>query len=129
LISPSFNWWKFIGDSAGRSELAAEYYDKILFEDATFGDLLGRPGPVAIATGTDISTGSRLAFYQNDFDLLCSDLEPVRLSRAAATSSAAAWQINSEFAVSWRLWRKWGLARHSAMRSASATLKLSSCWS
>ena len=83
-----FNWWKFIGGSAGRSELAAEYYDKILFEDATFGDLLDRPGPVAIATGTDISTGSRLAFYQNDFDLLCSDLEPVRLSRAAATSSA-----------------------------------------
>lgn len=83
-----FNWWKFIGGSAGRSELAAGYYDEILFEGATFGDLLDRPGPVAIATGTDISTGSRLAFYQNDFDLLCSDLNPVRLSRAAATSSA-----------------------------------------
>jgi NTE family protein len=83
-----FNWWKFIGGSAGRSELAAEYYDEILFEGATFGDLLGRPGPVAIATGTDISTGSRLAFFQNDFDLLCSDLNKVHLSRAAATSSA-----------------------------------------
>ncbi len=42
----------------------------------------------AIATGTDLSTGSRLAFFQNDFDLLCSDLNKVRLSRAAATSSA-----------------------------------------
>src|SRR5262245_34921825 len=82
------NWHKFIGGSAGRSELAAEYYDEILFEDATFGDLLDKPGPVAIATGTDISTGSRLAFFQNDFDLLCSDLNTVRLSRAAATSSA-----------------------------------------
>ncbi|MGD9236695.1 MAG: patatin-like phospholipase family protein, partial [Desulfobacterales bacterium] len=37
---------------------------------------------------TDISTGSRLAFFQNDFDLLCSDLNKVHLSRAAATSSA-----------------------------------------
>jgi len=83
-----FNWWKYIGGSAGRSELAAELYDEILFEDATFGDLLDRQGPVAIATGTDLSTGSRLAFYQNDFDLLCSDLNTVRLSRAAATSSA-----------------------------------------
>jgi NTE family protein len=83
-----FNWWKFIGGSAGRSELAAEYYDEILFENATFGDLLDKPGPVAVATGTDLSTGSRLAFYQNDFDLLCSDLNKVRLSRAAATSSA-----------------------------------------
>ena len=83
-----FNWWKFIGGSAGRSELAAEYYDEILFEGATFADLLDKPGPVAIATSTDLSTGSRLAFFQNDFDLLCSDLNKVRLSRAAATSSA-----------------------------------------
>ena len=83
-----FNWWKFIGGSAGRSEMAAEFYDEILFEGATFGDLLDKPGPMAIATGTDLSTGSRLAFFQNDFDLLCSDLNTVRLSRAAATSSA-----------------------------------------
>jgi NTE family protein len=83
-----FNWWKFVGGSAGRSELAAEYYDEILFEGATFDDLLDKQGPFAIATGTDLSTGSRLAFFQNDFDLLCSDLNKVRLSRAAATSSA-----------------------------------------
>jgi NTE family protein len=83
-----FNWWKFVGGTAGRSELAAEYYDEILFEGATFGDLLDKQTPVAVATGTDISTGSRLAFYQQDFDLICSDLNKVRLSRAAATSSA-----------------------------------------
>ena len=83
-----FNWSKFIGGSAGRSELAADYYDEILFEGATFGDLLDKQTPVAIATGTDISSGSRLAFFQNDFDLLCSDLNKVRLSRAAASSSA-----------------------------------------
>ncbi len=91
LLARSLNpiyWPKYIGGSAGRSELAAEYYDEILFEGATFGDLLEKPGPVAIATGTDLSTGSRLAFFQNDFDLLCSDLSKVRLSRAAATSSA-----------------------------------------
>jgi NTE family protein len=83
-----FNWWKFVGGTAGRSELAAEYYDEILFEGATFGDLLDKQTPVAVAMGTDISTGSRLAFYQQDFDLLCTDLNKVRLSRAAATSSA-----------------------------------------
>jgi NTE family protein len=83
-----FNWWRFVGGSAGRSELAAELYDEILFEGATYSDLLKKDGPIAIATGTDISTGSRFAFYQNDFDLICSDLSKVRLSRAAATSSA-----------------------------------------
>lgn len=82
------NWHKFIGGSAGRSELAAEYYDEILFGGATFGDLLDKQTPAVIATGTDLSTGSRLAFFQNDFDLICSDLNTVRLSRAAATSSA-----------------------------------------
>ena len=87
VLNP-LNWPKFIGGSAGRSELAAAYYDEILFEGATFGDLLDKQGPVAIATGTDISTGSRLAFFQNDFDLLCSDLSKVSLARAAATSSA-----------------------------------------
>ena len=82
-----FNWPKLMG-SAGRSELAADYYDKILFEGATFGDLLDKQTPVAVATGTDLSTGSRLGFIQSDFDLLCSDLSRVRLSRAAAASSA-----------------------------------------
>src|SRR5512139_3928945 len=72
-----FYWGKYIGGSAGRSELAAEYYDEILFDGATYADLLARQGPVAIANGTDISTGSRFSFYQNDFDLLCSDLAKV----------------------------------------------------
>jgi NTE family protein len=83
-----FNWPKFIGGTAGRSELAAEYYDEILFQGATYADLLSKQAPAAVVSGTDISTGSRFAFYQQDFDLLCSDLNKVRLSRAAATSSA-----------------------------------------
>lgn len=86
-LNPAY-WPQFIGGTAGRSEMAADYYDEILFEGATFADLLDKQAPVAIATGTDLSTGSRLAFFQNDFDLLCTDLSKVRLSRAAATSSA-----------------------------------------
>jgi NTE family protein len=86
-LNPYF-WPKFIGGTAGRSELAADYYDEILFQGATFGDLLDKQTPVALVAGTDLSTGSRFAFYQNDFDLICSDLNKVRLSRAAATSSA-----------------------------------------
>ena len=39
-----FNWWKYIGGSAGRSELAAEFYDEILFEGATYADLLVEAG-------------------------------------------------------------------------------------
>jgi NTE family protein len=82
------NWPKLGSRTYGRSELAAEYYDKILFNGATFGDLLAKSTPMAIVAGTDLSTGARLEFSQTYFDLLCSDLEKVRLARAAASSSA-----------------------------------------
>lgn len=83
-----FNWPKLMSGHYGRSELAAEYYDEILFNNATFADLIEGPGPVAVAVGTDMTIGSRFGFYQDDFDLICSDLGSVNLSRAAATSSA-----------------------------------------
>ena len=84
------NWFRLMSPHFGRSEIAAEYYDEILFEGATFDDLLADAGttPVAIASGTDITTGARFAYWQEDFDLICSDLGPVHLARAAATSSA-----------------------------------------
>jgi len=86
-INP-FNWPKLIGGSYGRSELAADYYDEILFQGATFADLEGRPTPTAVAGGTDLTNGARFAFSQYEFDILCSDLGKVHLSRAAAASSA-----------------------------------------
>src|SRR5262250_705167 len=50
------------------TELAAQLYDEILFHGATFADLQKKPGPWAVVTATDISTGSRLAFVQTEFD-------------------------------------------------------------
>jgi NTE family protein len=82
------NWPKTLGNTYGRSELAADYYDEILFHGATFGDLTKLPTPMTVVSGTDISTGARFEFTQDNFDLICSDLSQVRLSRAAATSSA-----------------------------------------
>jgi NTE family protein len=79
---------KLLSPSYGRSELAADYYDEILFDGATFGDLVGKPTPIAIASATDVVTGNRFPFMQANFDLICSDLATVRLSRAAAASSA-----------------------------------------
>jgi NTE family protein len=72
----------------GRSEMAADLYDEILFNGATYGDLDRGKGPMIIASATDITTGARLPFTQVAFDALCSDLNAVRLSRAAAASSA-----------------------------------------
>ena len=83
-----FNWPNIIAGSYGRSELAADIYDEILFEGATFADLRDKPTPTAVAAGTDVTNGARFEFSQNEFDMLCSDLDKVRLARAAASSSA-----------------------------------------
>ena len=40
-----FYWPQYVGGTAGRSELAADFYDEILFEGATYADLLGETGP------------------------------------------------------------------------------------
>jgi NTE family protein len=83
-----FNWPKLWSTGWGRSELAAQFYDEILFNGATFGDLARGRGPMILASATDLSTGSRFVFNQYFFDIICSDLDAVRLSRAAAASSA-----------------------------------------
>lgn len=86
-INPAY-WPSLWSSSWGRSELAADLYDEILFGGATFGDLNKGNGPLIIASATDITTGARFPFTQATFDVLCSDLNAVRLSRAAAASSA-----------------------------------------
>jgi len=91
IISRTFspaNWGNLASPNWGRSELAAQLYDEILFNGATFGDLNRGTGPMILASATDISTGSRFVFNQSVFDVICSDLNPVPLSRAAAASSA-----------------------------------------
>jgi NTE family protein len=87
FLNPA-NWTKLQSQGWSRSELAAELYDDVLFQGATFADLDRGDGPIIGVAATDIASGSRLAFTQGVFDVLCSDLAPVRLSRAAAASSA-----------------------------------------
>jgi NTE family protein len=85
-LSP-FNWPSLASDGWGRSELAANMYDEILFNGATFKDLK-RDGPRILVSATDLSDGTRLIFNPENFDVLCTDLSSVRLARAAAASSA-----------------------------------------
>jgi len=82
------HWGALMSKGWGRSELAAQLYDEILFHGATFADL-EREGVPPIAVGaTELSTGSRVVFTQQNFDVMCADLTSFKLSRAAAASSA-----------------------------------------
>jgi len=85
-LSP-FNWPSLASNGWGRSELAANMYDELLFNGATFKDLK-RDGPRILVSATDLADGTRLIFNPDNFDVLCTDLSSVRLARAAAASSA-----------------------------------------
>lgn len=82
-----FNWPALGSTGWGRSEMAANFYDEILFKGATYNDLK-RDGPRILVSATDLADGTRVIFNQENFDVLCSDLSGMRLARAAAASSA-----------------------------------------
>lgn len=84
-----WNWFRLASGSFDRSDLAAEYYDRHIFERQTFGDLRQRgQRPSVIINATDMSTGARFEFVQEQFDLLCSDITSFPVSRAVAASAA-----------------------------------------
>jgi NTE family protein len=81
------HWPALWSPDYGRSDMAAKYYDKILFKNACFRDLATNNTPYLIINGTDIVTGTRIGFTQYLFDLLGSDLDTYPISRAVAASS------------------------------------------
>ena len=87
-VANPINWSDLSSTGWGRSELAAQLYDEVLFHGATFEDLDKGSGPTIMASATDISSGGGFTFSQTFFDYLCSDLSKVPVSRAASASSA-----------------------------------------
>jgi NTE family protein len=82
------NWFRLYSDTFDRSDLAAEYYDKHVFEGGTFGDMAARKGPMIMMNATEMTHGLRIGFNQDAFDVICSDLSRFPVARAAAASSA-----------------------------------------
>ena len=78
LMSPSFS----------RSLLAMEYYNRNVFDGSTFADLQASDGPHIHINATDLSHGYRFTFNQGQFDVICSDLDPLPVAAAVAASSA-----------------------------------------
>jgi len=88
IVNP-INWPRLASPSFGRSEIVAELLDEALFEKATFDDLARRARrPFVTINATNMATGHRFEFIQEQFDLMCADLSTVPLSRAVAASAA-----------------------------------------
>ena len=87
VVNP-LHWPALWSSTYGRSDLAAEYYDHILFKHACYRDLATNNTPYLVINSTDVVTGTRMGFTQDFFDLLASDLGAFPLARAVAASSA-----------------------------------------
>ncbi|GMQ90187.1 MAG: patatin-like phospholipase family protein [Gammaproteobacteria bacterium] len=87
LFSP-VNWFRLGSRNFARSDLAAEYYDKYIFEGATFDQIIARGGPGIVINATDIVLGTQFGFTQAQFDWICSNLSGFPVARAVAASSA-----------------------------------------
>jgi len=87
LFNP-INWVKLLSSYYDRSDLAADYYHEHVFEGRTYADLLARKQPMIVINATDMVQGTKVAFLQDTFDLICSDLSTFPIARACAASSA-----------------------------------------
>lgn len=85
------NWFRLLSPNFHRIDLAQEIYDRHLFHDADFAQLLDeqkKGRPLIIANATQLEMSARFEWTQDQFDPICSDLSKVRVSRAVAASSA-----------------------------------------
>jgi NTE family protein len=87
-LARPINWFRLASGAYGKADMAADYYDKILFNGATFADLLRPDAPTLVINSTDLATGARMGFTQLFFDALCMDLRSYPVSRAVTASSA-----------------------------------------
>ena len=83
VLNP-FHWF----GRKGRTQRAIEYYQKEIFHDAIYADMLKPGRPLIIINTSDLAYGVRFSFIQEYFDLLCSDLLTYPVANAVTASSA-----------------------------------------
>ncbi|MCF6298719.1 MAG: patatin-like phospholipase family protein [Thiomicrorhabdus sp.] len=83
ILSP-FSWFL----TTGRTEIAVQIYNNILFKNATFQDLNHPNQPLILINASDLGNGVRFSFVQEYFNLICSDINSYPIARAVAASAA-----------------------------------------
>lgn len=83
LLNP-FHWF----GRKGRTERSVEYYNKIMFHDAVFADMMQPGRPMIVINASDLAYGVRFSFIQDYFNLLCSDIRDFPVASAVTASSA-----------------------------------------
>lgn len=71
----------------GRGDMLAEHLDHELFDGKTFADFR-KVRPLVVISASDMSLRARFDFVQEQFDLICSDLDRFKVARAVAASTS-----------------------------------------
>ncbi len=87
LFNP-VNWIWLASPYFSRIDMAADYYDKNIFDAAIFKQLEKHGKPFVILNATNLGNDRRFEFTQDFFDAIGSRLDLYRVSNAVAASSA-----------------------------------------
>ena len=120
LIHRLMNPFRWFGRT-GRTEMAVNYYEDMVFKDATFKEMLRPESPLILLNASDLGGGVRFSFVQEYFDLLCSDVGSFPVARAVAASSAVPVLFNPVVVENYpdcdgraQAWLEWTRARVAA---------------
>jgi NTE family protein len=86
VLSPA-GLWRQTSPTYGRGDLLQEVLDEHIFAGLTYADL-PRRRPMVSVNATNLRFGERFEFSQDQFDHLCSNLNPFPVARAVAASMA-----------------------------------------
>ena len=84
ILANPLNWFS----RKGRTDRAIDIYERDSFGGAVFRDFIKPNSPFIIINASDLAYGSRFAFIQEYFDLLCSDISDFSVAKAVAASAA-----------------------------------------
>jgi hypothetical protein len=82
------NLSRAIGGGINTDERLRNYFNKNLFHDATFADLIRRGRPITLINATDIYSRTPFLFALPTFAAMCSDLADYPIAAAVAASAA-----------------------------------------
>lgn len=82
-----WRWQWMVNPHVGTNDEMEATYESALFGSTTFHDLASRGRPYLVVQATDLDAQQPFTFTQTDFDLICSDLSTVKISRAVAASN------------------------------------------
>ena len=88
FFNPFNFWFRLMSPRFGRSDMAQEYYDKVIFKGAKMGDFLKGGHPDIIIQATDAMDGYIFSFTPGMFYMVCSNYNEFPVARTVAASAA-----------------------------------------